>query len=390
MYRFEFWANAFNITAMSKEFPFSIEAAVKDETAEITISGVISKDNKTITGFKEKVDSFLAQKVKNVFVHIKSPGGDVFVANEIVNELNRFANAPKGEGGVIIASAATYIAMHLEKFEMPKNGQFMYHKPSGSFGGNEDEIQSGLQLLKNITADYKTAYAKKSILSEDQIETNWSSGDVWLTAKQALEQKFITGIIGEASITAKDASLIAACGAPLQPEVKSKIKPSTMDELKLVAQALGLKEGDLSEILASISQLKQDNLDSKTALTALKLKTEEAQKEEAQTILAQLKERKIVEKNAIKAYESLFASNFEDTKKLTQGLLAKAPEKQEGNTSEKLNEYIDKLTASSKDKLNPKDLNFEQLSKENPKLLAKIESENPMLFAELLDEYDAQ
>ena len=68
-------------------------------------------------------------------IYINSPGGECFEANEIVNVIKKFPGKITGEGGALVASAATYIAINCTSFSMPANGLFMIHQVSGGACG---------------------------------------------------------------------------------------------------------------------------------------------------------------------------------------------------------------------------------------------------------------
>jgi len=184
----------FDIAAMSKKFPLTITAEAKNDIAEIRISGVIHEWQNSAQEFKRQIDQLLAKGIKDVRLYINTPGGSVFEANEIANEIIRFSGTISGFGGALVASAGSYLALVCDTFEMPENGQYMYHKPMGRFQGNEDKVGTDLKLLQNLTNQYRTAYAKKTGLSESEIESRWSKGDVWLSSKEAKDQGFITAV----------------------------------------------------------------------------------------------------------------------------------------------------------------------------------------------------
>lgn len=226
------------------ESNLSIEA--KDTVAEIRISGRIASWDNSAAIFRRRVDEIIAQGIKDVNLYINTEGGSVFEANEIANEIQKFPGTIKGFGGALVASAGSYLAVICETFEMADNGQYMYHKPSGSIWGNEDQVASSLKLLQNLTKQYKTAYATKTGMSEEDIETNWSKGDVWLSAQEALDQGFITGISKPVKITKDSQARFAACGAPVVPEVNTnseeneyqmKNRNQIIAKLKLAADA---------------------------------------------------------------------------------------------------------------------------------------------------------
>lgn len=245
------------LKVLAEKFPMVIVAAAKKNKAEIRISGALYNWNNSSEEITAKIDDFLADGIQDVDVYINSPGGDVFTASEIENQIQRFPGAKKGIGGAIVASAATKLAMSLDSFEMAENGQFMYHKPKGYFGGNEDEIESNLKLLKTLTTLYKDTYTEKSIHTAEVIEANWSKGDVWLSAKEAHEQKFITGVIKKTPITQETKAMFEACGSPDVPKVTNHKKPLNSMDQKILALLLGLPE-DASEeqIKAQISALR--------------------------------------------------------------------------------------------------------------------------------------
>lgn len=221
-----------------EETNISIEA--KGTVAEIRLTGTIDRWENSADQFRRKIDELIAQGIKNVKLYMNGPGGSVFEANEIENEIKRFKGAIDGEGGAMVASAYSYLAAICDTFEMAENGQYMYHKPSGFISGNEDKVASDLKLLQNLTKQYKTAYANKTTMSEDDIETNWSKGDVWLSAQEALDQGFITGISKPAKITKESQAQFAACGAPVVPEVNSKSEEYTMKNRNQIIATLKL------------------------------------------------------------------------------------------------------------------------------------------------------
>jgi ATP-dependent Clp protease protease subunit len=237
---------AFALEALAGQYPMKITAEQKGEKAEIRISGAIYDWNNSAEEITQKIDSFITGGITDVDVYINSPGGDVFQSAEISNQIKRFSGIKKGIGGAIVASAATDIAISLDVFEMAENGQFMYHKPSANLSGNEDKIETSLVLLKNLTSQYKTRLSEKSGLTVEEIEANWTKGDVWLTAQEALNQKFITGIITKTIITPDTKAMVMACGSPYVPTITAN-NPKTQNE----------KEKDI-EIKAIVNQLVYD------------------------------------------------------------------------------------------------------------------------------------
>lgn len=260
--------------ALAHDYPLVITAEAKDNTAYLRITGLIYEWNNSAEEITRKIDGFLAEGIQNVEVYLNGPGGDVFQAAEIENQIQRFPGTKKGTAGALLASAYTKIAISLDSCDMAENGQFMYHKPSGRLSGNEDAIASGLKLLQNMSIQYKEGYAAKTGIAADVIEANWAKGDVWLSAKEAVDKKFITGITKRAPITKETKALFEACGSPNIPKVTNHKKPlKTMDQ-KILALSVGLPE-DASEesIKATIAANKA------AAAEVVALKAEKANKE---------------------------------------------------------------------------------------------------------------
>ena len=90
----------------------------------------------------------LQHEIKDVHIYINSPGGECFEANEIVNVIKKFPGKITGEGGALVASAATYIAINCTSFSMPANGLFMIHQVSGGACGRVADIESALEVMR--------------------------------------------------------------------------------------------------------------------------------------------------------------------------------------------------------------------------------------------------
>ena len=277
--------------ALAEQYPLRLEAKAKGKVALITIEGIIDGWDNTAKEFRAKVDALIADGITDVKLYINSPGGSVFEANEIANVIDRFSGKVTGEGGALVASAATYLALKCETFEMAENGQFMYHKPRAGTWGNENELASTLKLLRALTKQYRAMYAETTGMTEDEIEANWAPGDVWLTAEEALEEGFITGITKPVRITKDTEALFAACGAPTATatndnEFSNNNSKTEMSNFKLNAAALavlashGLKDGEnADEVNAAIAKLSATLDAEKTAHALEKGKREQLEKD---------------------------------------------------------------------------------------------------------------
>ena len=218
-----------------------ITAVKKGKTAYIGIKGSIYRWNKASSFDVEAViKGFKDDGATTAEVYINTPGGDCFEANEIVNLIKDNFTSVKIRVGAVAASAGTYFLTQWHS-TAKRNSQFMIHKPMGNPSGNEDEIEAGLKLIKNLTKEYKNAYATKMGISEADVEKMWAKGDYWMTAKEALKKGLIDAIEDEdEKIDASAQMLLVACGAPNIPKIENNQNQNKYMELSVLAVQLGL------------------------------------------------------------------------------------------------------------------------------------------------------
>lgn len=328
---------------LAETYPLKLSVEAKGDTVRISIIGAIYNFHNNSQWFRSECEKAKKEGAKNVKLYLNTPGGDVFEANEIGNIIESFEGEVTGEGGALVASAGTYIASKCKSFEMPENGKYMYHKPFGRIEGNEDEVASKLELLKSLTSDYRKTYAEQTIHSEEQIEKNWVKGDVWLSAAQAEKQGFITSVKKKVKITAADASLIAACGAPNPPKVENKTENKNM-ELSVLAVRLGLPStASQAEVDAKLDQLQKDALKAQ-GLVQAQADREKAEKgEKIKKMLDKAEQEKRITADQRNNWEKMAESNYEAAKIAIEALKpidAISSQIQPGTTgSEKRNDW---------------------------------------------------
>jgi ATP-dependent protease ClpP protease subunit len=236
---------------------FRITAEKRGKRAEVRIIGVIGWESNS-EAFQRQIDTIVADGIKDVHVYINSPGGSCFDANEIVNILSKFKGEVTGEGGALVASAATYIALHCKAFSMPSNGQFMVHKPRCFAEGTAREVESTLKGLQDMEDLYYEAY--KSVVSDiTKLDKQWNAGDWWMTATEAKEMGFITTVKPKIKIDKETAALATACGCPVAWVAEEKEEQTHKKNIKMesIALALGLPAtATEAEITAKLTELK--------------------------------------------------------------------------------------------------------------------------------------
>ena len=365
----------FDVVAMSKKYPLSITAEAKNDTAEIRISGVIHQWQNSSQEFKLQIDQLLTKGITNVTLYINTPGGSVFEANEIANEIKRFSGTISGYGGALVASAGSYLALICDTFEMAENGQYMYHKPMGQIQGNEDKVTADLKLLQNLTKQYRTAYAEKTGLSEDEIESRWSKGDVWLSAKEAKEQGFITAVsTKKEKITEDQKALFVACGAPNIPNVQSQKKETMKNRNELIANLKLSADATDEQILEAVkaATAKAGQVD------GLKDAQATALKKQAETLVdkAIITDKKITA-DLREQYVKFAMSDLEGTTAILEAMPSI------GKPSANFQPGAENATGREK-------WTLEDYQAKDPKALEEMMVKDPKAFAKLEDDYFAK
>lgn len=172
------------------------DLAVKEDTsneADLYLYNVI--DDYAYEGYSDSADSILKDindlgDIKQLNVFINSPGGSVFEGISIKNMLER----QKLKGcfiNVVIdglaASIASVIAMAGDKISMPENALMMVHRASCGCFGNADEMRKQIEVLDKIDIVLTNTYVNRSggLLSKEDVQAMFNSGDTWLTAEEA-------------------------------------------------------------------------------------------------------------------------------------------------------------------------------------------------------------
>lgn len=172
------------------------DLAVKEDTsneADLYLYNII--DDYAYEGYSDSADSILKDindlgDIKQLNVFINSPGGSVFEGISIKNMLER----QKLKGcfiNVVIdglaASIASVIAMAGDKIFMPENALMMVHRASCGCFGNADEMRKQIEVLDKIDIVITNTYVNRSggLLSKEDVQAMFNSGDTWLTAEEA-------------------------------------------------------------------------------------------------------------------------------------------------------------------------------------------------------------
>lgn len=363
------------VKSMSEKLQITVKA--EGTAGRIDIIGSISEWNQNCASdFREKCQGLKDGGVTQCKVYLMTVGGDCFQANEIVNILIDVFGTYTGEGGAIVASAGTYIAVCASSFELAKNGQFMIHKPYGYCDGNEDEMASYLKLLQNMSGTYYEAYSGKCKKTKAELDAKWNGGDFWMTAQEALEWGFITSIKDPVKIDQATASAIRASGSPIQVTIDKPTNDVTMGELKATALALGLPETATQEqINAAIADNAKKAKEYDTMKAAADQKAKEDRANEIKALLDKAEKDKRIKADARPKWQKMLEDSFENGKELIYGLQPVQ------KLSDEIKPSVGGIGATYQGKT------FEQLQDEDPELLATLQDENPEAYDTLFADW---
>ena len=137
--------------------------------------------------------------LKNVTVHINSPGGDVLAGADIYSALREHSLNGKGRVKVIItalaASAASVVAMAGDEILISPVAYMMIHNPWSMAVGDAREMRKTAKTLDEITEGLITAYQQRTGKSRDQMK-RMLENETWMSAQTCVDEGFADGIYG--------------------------------------------------------------------------------------------------------------------------------------------------------------------------------------------------
>ena len=185
--------------------------------AEIPEDGVLDIDGEIVAepGWFTGPDACIASDfrkalkgVKNVTVHINSPGGDVIAGAEIYSALRE--HSMNGEGSVtvivtgIAASAASIIAMAGDRILMHPVAYMMIHNPWTVAMGDAKELRKAAKVLDVIAEGLVSTYQARTGKDKEELE-KMLANETWMSAATCVEEGFADEIYGIGSNAAASA-----------------------------------------------------------------------------------------------------------------------------------------------------------------------------------------
>ena len=198
---------------MMKKF-WQIKNEAEADNAEMLIYGEIADTTwwgDEVTP-KQFADDLKALEGKDLTVRVNSPGGDVFAAQAIYNQLKSYAGHVTMRIDGLAASAATIITCAGDTVIMPDNALFMIHNPKGAMCGyyGAKDLADYAKQLDTVRQTIVNVYKKRCAnLSDTQIKHKMDD-ETWMTAQEALDYGFVDQLDSDTEVvnSLKDGMLI--------------------------------------------------------------------------------------------------------------------------------------------------------------------------------------
>lgn len=180
---------------------WKIRNEANEETAEMLLYGEIASETwwgDEVTP-KDFANDLAALDGKDLVLRINSPGGDVFAANAIYNQLKDYKGKVTARVDGMCASAATIVACAADSVSMPANAVFMIHNPAVGLIGFYDgdslaRMSAYLSTVKDtILASYQAKVGDK--LSKTKL-SHMMNDETWMSAEEAYDNGFVDEVDG--------------------------------------------------------------------------------------------------------------------------------------------------------------------------------------------------
>lgn len=203
-------------------------SAKADGTAAIEIVGPIGNtwDGEGVTA-RQFIRDFKAITANDVSMTINSPGGSLFDGLAIYNVIASSGKKVTGRVLGLAASAASLVLMACSRIEVPKNAHIMVHKSSVGAFGTAEELRETADVIDTLDRSIAATYAARTGKPVDEITALLDTGDVWMTADEAVAGGFADAATELVKVTAKFDldKLPEAIRASLAPEPEPEPEP---------------------------------------------------------------------------------------------------------------------------------------------------------------------
>lgn len=141
--------------------------------------------------------------VKEINLHINSPGGSVFEGIAIYNMLKQSKAKINVYVDALAASIASVIAMSGDAIFMPSNSMLMIHNPYEMVIGNANQLRKAADDMDRLTdLSVQTYLNKAGDKIDEKTLRQLMDDETWLTANQAVDYGLADEVIGASQAVA--------------------------------------------------------------------------------------------------------------------------------------------------------------------------------------------
>lgn len=194
---------------MSKKYRFRMSAtqpAGEDREAVMVVDSEIiaAGDADWLPGvstrtLRDTLQNFLSSGARSLTLQINCDGGDVQEALAMFDALVELPIPTRCLVRGNCASAATLLALACDEVEMSPNSFFMVHEPAGRIAGDLTHLTQQVEHFAAMREKVCAIYASKTGMTAEEVSDYLRAGEHWLTAEEAVAQKFADRITGQAA-----------------------------------------------------------------------------------------------------------------------------------------------------------------------------------------------
>jgi ATP-dependent protease ClpP protease subunit len=185
----------------ASERRFEANMAASGDVLELVMLDIVGEDWWTGGGITSKgVQQKLAAypKVKTIKVLLNSPGGDAFEGLAVQSLLRRHGASIEIEVVGLAASAASIIAMAGDTIAMHEGSLMMVHQPWTFAVGDADEMRTTAEFLDKVNSSGLDVYTRRTGRKREDV-AELVAAETWMTAHEAVKEKFATSVVDGAS-----------------------------------------------------------------------------------------------------------------------------------------------------------------------------------------------
>lgn len=241
-----------------------------ETTAEVSILGPIgnSWDGEGVTA-RQFIEDFLAIKQPNITLSVNSPGGSLFDGITMYSVMASSGKNITAKVMGIAASAASVVLMAAKKITMPKNTHMMVHKAGWIAVGNANDMRSAADVLDGLDQSIIATYAARTGKPEAEIKALLDTGDVWMSADEAVAAGFADEATDLVRVTAEFDIKTLPAQARSAFDAAAKAEPALADQISAAVTEAGFVEHVSAFALCATLAEAQARIDDAREIVAL-------------------------------------------------------------------------------------------------------------------------